>query len=98
MGWTITIEDENGNVQKTMPEEFNLSSIDLLSQNSFKLLKYIDPYGNTTFNAYMLEDLIEDLVSLSQILPVDRNRILEVIEYAKECGSNVHTYLKFYGD
>jgi hypothetical protein len=98
MGWTVIIEDENGNAKKTMPGEFILSEEEVLNNDNFKLLKYLDPYGDTTFNAFMFEDLINDFIELKKLLPIDKKQIDTVIEYARECNEDVHTYLKFYGD
>ncbi len=98
MGWTIKIEDENGNVIKAMDREFILSDSNILYEESFRLLKYIDPYGDTTFNAFMFEDLIQDLTQLANLSKSDYDQIIQVIEYAKECQNDIHTYLKFYGD
>jgi hypothetical protein len=98
MGWTVIIEDEEGNAKKTMPGEFILSDEEVLSKESFRLLKYVDPYGDTTFNAFMFEDLIKDLQELNTLLPTDKKQIEIVINYAKECKDEIHTYLKFYGD
>ena len=67
MGWTVIIEDENGNAKKTMPGEFILSEEEVLNNDNFKLLKYLDPYGDTTFNAFMFEDLINDFIELKKI-------------------------------
>ena len=98
MGWTVIIEDENGNAKKTMPGEFILSEEEVLNNDNFKLLKYLDPYGDTTFNAFMFEDLINDFIELKKLLPIDKKQIDTVIEYARECNEDVQTYLKFYGD
>ena len=98
MGWTVIIEDENGNTKRTMPGEFVLSDDGLLSNENFRLLKYLDPYGDTTFNAFMFEDLIKDLIELKKLLPMDIMQIDTVISYTKECNDDIHTYLKFYGD
>jgi len=98
MGWTVIIEDENGNSKRTMPEEFILSDDEVLNNDNFKLLKYLDPYGDTTFNAFMFEDLINDFIELKTLLPTDKKQIDTVIEYVRECDEDVHTYLKFYGD
>lgn len=98
MGWTVIIEDENGNAKRTMPAEFILPNDEVLSNENFRLLKYIDPYGDTTFNALMFEDLIKDLTELKTLLPMYKEQIDIVISYAKECDDDIHTYLKFYGD
>ncbi len=98
MGWTVIIEDEEGNAKKTMPGELILSDEEVLSKESFRLLKYVDLNGDTTFNALMFEDLIKDLQELKTLLPTDKEQIDRVISYAKECNNEIHTYLKFYGD
>ena len=81
-----------------MPNEFAIPDEDILNNNSFKLLKYLDPYGDTTFNAFMFEDLINDLTELKKLLPADSEQIDTVIGYAQVCIDDNHTYLKFYGD
>ena len=98
MGWTVVIEDENGNAKKTMPKEFVLSDEDIIADERFLLLKYLDPSGDTTFNSRMFDDLIKDLNKLNELLPADKEQIDTVISYAKKCNEDVHTYLKFYGD
>ena len=98
MGWTVIIEDEDGNPVRTMPGEFVLSDQDIIYTSQFRLLKYLDPYGDTTFNSYMFEDLLTDLDELSRLLPGDKDQIDIVINYVKICGDDVHAYLKFYGD
>jgi hypothetical protein len=98
MGWTVIIEDENGNAKKTMPAQFALSNEEIIGNDRFLLLKYLDPYGDTTFNSLMFEDLIRDLTKLKELLPGDREQIDTVMNYAKECNEGVHVYLKFYGD
>ena len=98
MGWTVIINDEDGNAKKTMPGEFILSDEKVLNKESFRLLKYVNPYGDTTFNAFMFEDLIKDLIELKALLPMEKEQIDIVISYAKECDEEIHSYLKFYGD
>jgi hypothetical protein len=98
MGWTVKIEDENGHAKRTMPKEFILSDNEIIADDKFLLLKYLDPYGDTTFNSLMFEDLVNDLNKLKELLPADKEQIDTVISYAKESNEDVHTYLKFYGD
>ena len=98
MSWEVIIEDENGSAQKIMPGEFYLSDYDMLNNENFSLLKYLDPYGDTTFNALMFRDLIKDLIELKKSLPTDQKQIELAISYAKECIDENHMYLKFHGD
>ena len=98
MSWTIIKEDANGKAEKRMAKEFFLSDNKQLLNRDFKLLKYIDPYGDTTFNSLMIDDLVYDLTKLKSLMPKDIEQIDNVIELAKECKQDVHKYLKFYGD
>ena len=98
MGWTVVIQDEEGNAKRTMPNEFVLSDEEVIYNRDFKLLRYLDPYGDTTFNALMFEDLIKDFIELKRRSPIDTEQIDVLISYTKECNDNVHLYLKFYGD
>ena len=55
MSWTVIVEGESGEPIKRLPDEFWLSHTNVLCDGSFKLLHYLDPYGDTTFNALMFE-------------------------------------------
>jgi len=98
MGWTVQVEDENGNAKKIMSEEFIISNRNIIYDKPFRLLRYLDQYGDTTFNSFMFGDLTEDLKELKAYLPSDIKQIDKVLEFVKECEDNIHTYLKFYGD
>jgi hypothetical protein len=97
MAWTVIIEDFKGATESTLIELI-LSRTDILDKDQFKLLQYLDPYGDTIFNRYMLDDLISDLEKLSVIIPDDKNQIEQVIKLAIECKKKTHCSLKFYGD
>ena len=64
--------------------------------NRFKLLKYLDPYGDTIFNQLQMDDLIQDI---QYLVKTEQNSLLnEVLLLAERCKSEPHTYLSFYGD
>jgi lipopolysaccharide biosynthesis glycosyltransferase len=97
MSWTVILEDENQNPIETLDQEFVLNEIsETLINKEFKLVKYLDPYGNTIFNRQQIDDLISDLEKIysgsSDIA------IPGLIELAIRCKSEVHSYLVFYGD
>jgi len=98
MAWTVIIEDETGTSEKELPYNFTICAPRILSSGEFKVLCYLDPYGNTTFNALMFADLITDLKRLKEILPADKPQIEDVLQFVYQCQKEVHTYLKFYGD
>lgn len=89
------MEDENGNALKEFSFELDLESIDL---KKYKLLKYVDPYGDTTFNCMQMDDLINDFNGLIDEMPQLKVEITVIIELANTCKKQVHQYLKFYGD
>lgn len=98
MGWTVTKENTGGKIENTLTGEFRLSNTEILFEGQFRVLKYLDPYDDTTFNIQMIKDLILDLEELKTHLPTDKRQIEEVIVIAKSCLDEPHTFLKFYGD
>ncbi|MBA3285160.1 MAG: hypothetical protein H0U27_08900 [Nitrosopumilus sp.] len=94
MAWTIILEDENKNLVSSLSVEFTTHFRNDLSR--FKLLCYLDAYGDTIFNRFQMDDLIEDLQNLKQI--ETNNLINEIQLLAERCKNEAHTYLVFYGD
>jgi hypothetical protein len=94
MAWTIILEDENKESVSTLSDEFDIGVNSDMS--NFKLLCYLDAYGDTIFNHLQMDDLIKDLQSLKlkKTYPLlDELKIL-----AERCKNEEHTYLAFYGD
>ncbi len=63
-------------------------------------LRFIDEYGDATFNQYQLPVLVQELES---ILPKSkdsaaRESLESLIAFVRKCENNVHTYVKFVGD
>jgi len=94
MAWTVILEDEKKNPVASLSEEFIVKSIDRL--NEFEVLRYLDLYGDTTFNRLQMDDLLRDLNRLKNI--EDNPLINEIISLGEKCLMEVHTYLVFYGD
>jgi hypothetical protein len=97
MGWTIILENENGQVIQALADEFNYDELDNLNFENYFLLKYIDFYGDTTFNALQLNDLISDFEKL-RVVTTQGNIIEQILGLIKKSQEEVHTYIKFYGD
>jgi hypothetical protein len=94
MAWTIILEDEHKKPVSTLSDEFDIGFNG--DMNNFKLLCYLDAYGDTFFNRLQMEDLIKDLQSLKL---VESNPLLDEIKIlAERCKNEEHTYLAFYGD
>ena len=97
MGLTIILEDEDGVQVHALNCELYVSSEDLYD-NDFKLLKYVDLFGDTTFNSLQLDDLLDDLHRMKSLFPNQSILIQEIMDLAGAAKSKTHTYLKFYGD
>lgn len=100
MTWTVVLEDENKKIITAIQDEFHVDIVGEKKKNlSFKLLKHLDPYGDTAFNCSQVADLIIDLEILKeQQEPKDIVLINEIIQLANECKNTPHTYIIFYGD
>ena len=98
MGWTVIKIDEDGREEKKLSDEFHIINFDNLDFGQFKLIKYLDPYGDSTFGSRQFDDLIADLRELEKTGQLIPKQMAELLELINECKSEVHTYLKFYGD
>jgi len=92
MSWTIVLENEKKLEIASLEDEFETDT-DL---SNFKLLCYLDKYGDTIFNHLQMKDLINDLKNL-KILEINP-LIDEIIKLAIKCKEGTHIYLVFYGD
>jgi hypothetical protein len=106
--WTVHLTDEHLNIEKTIGTGgivLRWSSIE-----SLRLVKYIDPYGNTVFNYLQAADLILDLEYLKTLeenncsFQLGGNQysviatIDEIISLAIDCKNDRHKYILFSGD
>ena len=98
MKWTVIKIDEEGREQKKLSEEFDIINFGNLDLGQFKLIKYLDPYGDSTFGSRQFDDLIADLRQLENTGQVKPKQMGELLGLINECKNEVHTYLKFYGD
>ena len=98
MGLTITLEGENGNNIYSISEALNYSFLEKIDFSKYKLIKYLDSYGDTVFNHLQMEDLITDFALLEKEIINQKELIKEIIQLAQRCKDGIHTYLKFYGD
>ncbi len=97
MGWTVILEDERREKIDSLNTEFKSEIFgDKSTNDQFKLINYLDPYGDLVFNHLQMNDLIFDLEKLEKTLPDDN--ITAIINLAIKCKSMLHSYLVFYGD
>jgi hypothetical protein len=102
MALDIVWEDEKGEMLEKCPSWFScwdyVSSPDDLQDTC--CLRFLDDYGDTTFNQIQIPILLAELESL---LPKSkdaaaRNSLESVIGFIQKAKGEVHTYIKFYGD
>jgi hypothetical protein len=98
MSWTVMKMDERGQKEKALSSEFEIEGFDNLDSGKFKLIKYLDPYGDSTFGRTQFDDLTSDLKQLEKSGRVKTKQMHELIGLINECKHDVHTYLKFLGD
>jgi hypothetical protein len=102
MGLDARIENEEGVCLQELPDPKELVAV-LLPQyddNSSICLRFIDLYGDTTFNELQMPILINELTTA--IDKTSNNEAKEhgnkLLDMAKKVSEEVHLYLKFYGD
>jgi hypothetical protein len=94
MRYTVTLETEDQEIIATANEELVISGY--INLSNYKLLHYLDAYGDTVFNRLQMDDLLRDLQKLRNIevfLNLD-----EIKQLAQRCKNEAHTYLVFSGD
>ena len=102
MGIDARIESETGELIEELLDPNNRAETLLpdFNDETSSCLRFIDPYGDTTFNQGQLPVFIRELT-----LAVSNTGDPEVKAYgrklltlAEKANGHVHTYLKFYGD
>jgi hypothetical protein len=96
-------EDENGRelaVVDSPPASRFASLIPAAISADYPCLRYVDLYGDTTFNQLQITQLAEDL---SQTLlhcqdDATRQHIEAMLVLVRKAKGEPHTYIKFYGD
>ena len=102
MGVRIVYQDETGKeLDKVIdPTDLMRKIIPDLDDSSSYCLRYIDLYGDTTFNRLQIDQLKKEFESVLDKTQDEEiksfiKRILVLIDKSKE---NIHTYIKFWGD
>ena len=98
MGFTIILENEKSEAIHRLTKEFDYRVLRTVDLSQFAVLKYLDFYGDTVFNALQLDDLVTDFEKLKAMLGDVDGRIQQIVELAETSRQQVHTYIKFYGD
>lgn len=94
MSWTVVVEGEDKNQVVCLSAEFR-TGVDL-DPARFRLLCYLDPSGDTTFNGRQVPDLLQDLGLLLAMEPNPLGD--ELLALVKRSQEEAHLYVCFYGD
>ena len=68
------------------------------SDGDYRLLTYVDPYGDTVFNRPQMPDLLADLDALRARPGTEERGVARLRRLAEECRDGVHLYVWFIGD
>ena len=102
MGLGIYLLTEDGKVVKHIGDPTNILHRLLpdYDDRSYHQLRFIDWYGDTTFNRLQMEEFLAEWRKLyERVRSVEERELLLAVEaLALECQSRVHLYLKFVGD
>lgn len=101
MGIDVRLETESGDEIETLLDfDDSLQKILLECDPAASVtLRFIDPYGNTSFNRLQMPALIVEIEHTRGHLKDERAEKFagEVLRLALRCQDEVNTYLKFYG-
>jgi len=98
---TCKLEDERGEMLDEANDQYDLLHRLLARPDeASKAVRFIDWYGDTTFNKLQMEPFIKEWKAFLDGAKSDDERgfLDAVLRMAKECREGVHLYLKFYGD
>lgn len=102
MGIDAYCQDELGGTQAGVPDPQMLLS-DLVRAEkaaTTSLIRFIDPYGDTTFNQLQVPTLLAELMAARDWDLTDEQRLHldRVIQLVRQAEHHPHTYVKFVGD
>jgi len=95
MSWSVRLQDEHG--EPVIPEDAGIDLATIPAGVKFRLLGYIDPYGDTYFNQAQMRDFLADWDRLHPTGEQSEQWKL-VRNMATRCQDEVHLYLRFRGD
>ena len=95
MSWGVRLQDERG--KPVINEDADIDFELVYAVASHKLLRYIEPYGDTVFNRRQMDDFIEGWKLIQPKTAEQRQEWEKVLRMATQCKDEVHLYLKFIG-
>jgi len=101
MAINIRVESELGEVGAELLDPQNLTAkVVAASEPTSRCLRFVDPYGDTTFNSLQLPVLAQELECVLAFVsdPQLQAHARAILDLANQARAEVHTYLKFVGD
>lgn len=103
MGLVLELQDERGTpVEEAVMDEDNLlhEVIPPPEDESYQCLRFIDWYGDTTFNRLQMRRFIREIDRLrcTTSAPKEHKLLDQIRALATRCQREVHLYVKFIGD
>jgi hypothetical protein len=102
MGLFIALETESGEKIQSIEDTKNIlhQLLPLQVDESYKLLRFVDWYGDTIFNRIQMEALIADITLLLKKVHSQEeiDLMLNIVKMCKRCSDEQHLYVKIYGD
>lgn len=101
MGIEVALVDESGRRLTSVRDVHDLVDRALAeASKGSQVLRFVDPYGDTTFNRLQMGAFLEDWASIEKLLASehDRRAWTEVADLARRCETEPHVYLRFVGD
>jgi len=97
MPWSVRLQDENGKPENDRDVVFHGPLP--VGDESYRLLSYIDPYGDTTFNSLQMKTFLHEWERIKNRLNEEQIEPWKQIrEFAMRGTNEEHLYLKFIGD
>lgn len=102
MGLTAILETENGVPLRKVfdPPGLLHRLLPVYDDESFHLLRFVDPYGSTVFNRLQMERFLLEWQRIADKAqtPEEHDLVYRIERLAWRCRNEVHLYLRFDGD
>lgn len=98
MAIDVEWQDENGNRLARYDGPPIDARLPGRAAEGWPCLRFVDPYGDTVFNAAQVEALEQELASISATEGEVAGQARSLLEFVRVLKDRTHCYLKFIGD
>jgi hypothetical protein len=91
---------EDGTTIESARDVHDFIDAALTARSRTRLLRYVDPHGDTYFNARQMDDFLADWHGVTPVAvsALERDCVAHVRELAEQCRDSTHLLLRFVGD